>query len=501
VPLPNPAVRYSHPGNAVITELAAPITAASTSFTVRNSAGWSDGSGGPFFVVLSQGKVNVEKVLVSSRTGDTCTVSGGVAGRGQDGTSPTNHDADVPLSVYPCITAFEIDLLNAHAAAASQVHGVAGNVVGHNDAQTISNKTLDSSNAYAGGALSGTFTGSPTLSGNPTLSGTPVFSGAPSFTGAALFTGDPIFQDAAAGGIALLARVAADGTPRFAVLGDGKIEWGPGSAARDTNLYRDAAGNRLKTDDALDIQNGGTIAGTWTGAPVFSGQPEFTADPIFRRASATDEALLVRLNGDANARLRVQADGKLVWSDGAGALDTNLFRDAANVLRTNDSLIVDADLTAGTNTVKLNKRPRAKIYKTGNQSLTNNTYEAIVFAAEDFDSHNMHDNSTNNTRITPNKAGLYWLKGQVNFDPNSTGHRDAKLTKNGTTTIALQHLASISGVETIVQVAGLIAFNGSTDYVELFGRQNSGAGLNANGGAAGDSHLEAIWMADDATSS
>src|SRR5262245_53472431 len=485
MPLPNPATRYQHAGGAAVTTLASGITAASTSFTINNPAGWPDGSVGPFFVVLSQGLPNEEKVLISTRSGGVCTVSGGAAGRGQDGTSPQDHDPNVG-NVYPCWTAFEADLLNAHAT--TQVHGVAGAVLGTTDVQNVAAKTFDNSNTYQGGALSGTFSGSPT------------YSGAPTFSGAALFTGDPIFQDAAAGGIALLARVSGDGTPRFAVNGDGKLEWGSGAAARDTNLYRDAAGNRLKTDDALDIQAGGTIAGTWAGAPVFSGLPEFSADALFRRANATDEAILTRLNADGSARLRIQADGKLVWSDGAGALDTNLFRDAANVLRTNDSLIVDADVTAGANTVKLNKPPRVRVLKSAVQSLTNNTFEALTFNTESFDSHGMHDTATNNSRITPNKAGLYWVKGQVSFASNATGHRDARIMKNGTTELHSQFLGAVNGVNTKVQTSGLVDFNGSSDYVELEARQNSGGALDAAGGAVSDSHFEAFWIADDTSS-
>lgn len=51
---------------------------------------------------------------------------------------------------------------------------------------------------------------------------------------------------------AYLAIVSGDTVPRLNILSNGTIEWGPGTGARDTNLYRDT-NDRLKTDDALYV--------------------------------------------------------------------------------------------------------------------------------------------------------------------------------------------------------------------------------------------------------
>lgn len=48
---------------------------------------------------------------------------------------------------------------------------------------------------------------------------------------------------------------------RFFVDFDGTINWGPGTAACDTNLYRSSA-NVLRTDDALSVGGGLTVTGT-----------------------------------------------------------------------------------------------------------------------------------------------------------------------------------------------------------------------------------------------
>lgn len=53
-------------------------------------------------------------------------------------------------------------------------------------------------------------------------------------------------------------KIRQDTEDRFRIRGDGRAEWGSGSAAADTNLYRGAA-NELKTDDFL-----GAVAGLGT---------------------------------------------------------------------------------------------------------------------------------------------------------------------------------------------------------------------------------------------
>lgn len=59
-----------------------------------------------------------------------------------------------------------------------------------------------------------------------------------------------------AGAQAISSLISGEGAVRWEALGDGKLQWGDGVGARDTNLYREAA-NTLKTDDFLHV--GGAI--------------------------------------------------------------------------------------------------------------------------------------------------------------------------------------------------------------------------------------------------
>jgi hypothetical protein len=54
-------------------------------------------------------------------------------------------------------------------------------------------------------------------------------------------------------------------------------------------------------------------------------------------AAASSEALRTKVVGDSNARISVDAGGKVTWGTGSAAGDVNLYRSAANALKTDDS--------------------------------------------------------------------------------------------------------------------------------------------------------------------
>ena len=54
-------------------------------------------------------------------------------------------------------------------------------------------------------------------------------------------------------------------------------------------------------------------------------------------SSASSDAITVFVDADTYSRLKVEAGGRLVWGDGTVSGDTNLYRDAANVLKTDDT--------------------------------------------------------------------------------------------------------------------------------------------------------------------
>ena len=55
-------------------------------------------------------------------------------------------------------------------------------------------------------------------------------------------------------------------------------------------------------------------------------------------ASSGSDALTVFLNGEVYGRVKIEAGGRISWSDGTGTYDTNLYRDGVNTLATDDVL-------------------------------------------------------------------------------------------------------------------------------------------------------------------
>jgi hypothetical protein len=62
-------------------------------------------------------------------------------------------------------------------------------------------------------------------------------------------------------------------------------------------------------------------------------------------SSATSDVLYSKVSGDSVGRFYISADGAHEWGSGSATRDTNLYRSAANTLKTDDSLVVGANLT------------------------------------------------------------------------------------------------------------------------------------------------------------
>jgi polygalacturonase len=75
------------------------------------------------------------------------------------------------------------------------------------------------------------------------------------------------FSSVTAASLAESSRVTGEAQSRFVRRSDGRMDWGDGTNARDTNLYRKAAG-QLGTDDSVFLANQGSAPATPTGGGV-----------------------------------------------------------------------------------------------------------------------------------------------------------------------------------------------------------------------------------------
>jgi hypothetical protein len=120
-----------------------------------------------------------------------------------------------------------------------------------------------------------------------------------------------------------------------------------------------------------------------------------------------------------------------------------------------------------------------RIVQTVTQALADNTLNMVIFSGADvMDYGNAHNPASNNTRVTPTKAGVYRFHGNVAIGAMTTPvFSEAYFRKNGTT--ALEGGARSAGAATThsQDCSALVAMNGTTDYIELATRQDSaGAG-------------------------
>lgn len=291
---------YFYTNTAVQTTLSGSISAGATSLNVAATTGFPGSF--PYVLALDYGAATEELVAVTNAAGTTLTVT-----RGFGGTSAQTHS--LSAVVRHVVNAQDLTDFRTHEAATSSVHGVTGALVGATSTQTLTNKTLTSP-TINGGALSGTFTGTPTFSGGMALTAAVSLSGA-SLTVTRALTTNP----------AVNLQVTGDTNARLLQQADGKLIWGSGAATGDSVLFRDGA-NQLGLDNTL--------------LRVY-------------RSAATSATLSTLVTGDANSRFYYQADGKMFWGPGTATQDTNLYRSAADTLTTDDSFTVGGGLTvAGT---------------------------------------------------------------------------------------------------------------------------------------------------------
>jgi|TARA_Y100001951_G_scaffold96544_1_gene95342 hypothetical protein len=67
-----------------------------------------------------------------------------------------------------------------------------------------------------------------------------------------------------------------------------------------------------------------------------------TAISVEELSAASAQAVGVKVDGDSEARVKIDAGGKITWGSGSAAGDVNLYRSAANTLKTDDAVDASA---------------------------------------------------------------------------------------------------------------------------------------------------------------
>lgn len=111
----------------------------------------------------------------------------------------------------------------------------------------------------------------------------------------------------------------------------------------------------------------------------------------------------------------------------------------------------------------------------GTQSVSNNTFTKLLIPTKTFDTANAVSSST----FTPLVAGYYVFSFVANFSATS-GQMFCELRKNGSR-FALGSIVPGTAIEGVSAGSAIAYMNGSTDYVEIYGYQNSGGSVTSRG--------------------
>jgi hypothetical protein len=126
--------------------------------------------------------------------------------------------------------------------------------------------------------------------------------------------------------------------------------------------------------------------------------------------------------------------------------------------------------------------PKFSAFQGSAQSIPNNTWTAINWDNEVFDTANAHSTVSNTSRYVIPFDGEYWCSAIMYFaGPSTTGTRNASLAKNGTIQRGkvVRTQAHPDGFGNALIIGGFVQ-GVVGDYIELMGIQLSGGALNTS---------------------
>ena len=121
---------------------------------------------------------------------------------------------------------------------------------------------------------------------------------------------------------------------------------------------------------------------------------------------------------------------------------------------------------------------------TADQSISINTWTKIAANNEVIDTGSMYNTST--YRFTPTVAGTYYIYGGFITLQNNIWTSELAIKKNGSFyAVARDNVYANTRAEATCSISGHVVFNGSSDYVELYGGINMSSGTPKFAGSNG----------------
>jgi hypothetical protein len=133
----------------------------------------------------------------------------------------------------------------------------------------------------------------------------------------------------------------------------------------------------------------------------------------------------------------------------------------------------------GVNLPALSVAPAFYVYPANSQTLASGSVTKLQLNTEVFDTNNNFD-STTNYRFTPTVSGYYQINGGtlLGFSGSNGFLAFCSIYKNGAEYLrgSMYYVNSGTAINQGSAVSGVIYFNGSTDYVELYVRGDASSG-------------------------
>jgi hypothetical protein len=137
----------------------------------------------------------------------------------------------------------------------------------------------------------------------------------------------------------------------------------------------------------------------------------------------------------------------------------------------------------------------ALAYLTTTFATTTGANSTITLDSEDIDTNSIHDNTTNNSRLTipTGYTGKWLINGALSFASNTSGVRSIYLYKNGSFVCAWDSPTPNAGTMSLnfSYILSLVP----TDYIEMKFYQNTGGNLNVFGTIQGNGKVTFLSVA------